>query len=568
MSFKYFILILFISLKSFSIILDPIEMNLSDPDQRATNIAVAKIQGALRDQMSSAVIIQNAKRGISQTLQNELTHLPVGLYAATASTFVNSNNDWEKNFDLPMSKCLVMMGVNGLLSSGITRQSILMHEAFHCFQFQMAGSMNSALDRPQWVLEGSAMFVGEDLIAETSPIGVSYFKKYTRDVINLFDRNYDAYPFFLHLKLEGANVYQVFHQFFAGGSDNLKLWQDIVSSVPHRALATWAASFAYRPDWGIDWDLKTRDYYPRATTALEPSPITPFPKTRVLTGSLPLSAPGVIGLPRHDEVELETDQFVRLSVENGAALIFYRTAEHPEGQTHFIDENQFIQFCYGPNCDCPETIGAVHTIKVNDPIVFMASVSLRQNHTVHFTEGTKTCCSNEGGFDSRMVGTWESPGTRYLEIWGNYPYTGGIKENTGSGTIEIIIGRHGEIIKKYKDLNFFSRVTKGNKVSTIDFRMKYEVSGCMTTRSINETQGWLYINDMLDRVQWTTVTQTGASGPAVFKQAHGEWYQSSLCAGNGTTENPCTGTYFFEGDLLRFNGGVGNSVYNDLIRVR
>ncbi len=567
MFFKNFIIVFFISLKSFSIILDPIEMNLRDPDQRATNIIVAKIQVALRDQMMSPVIIQNSKRNLSQGLQDSIAHLPADHSASTVSAAIDASFLWKINDSAPMDKCLVMLAPSGLLSYGIARQAVLTHEAFHCFQFQMAGSMTAATQRPAWVVEGSAMFVEEDLIPETSQLGVNNFQNYTRVVTNIFNRNYDAYPFFLHLQQDGANVYQLFHLFFVGGSDNLKIWQDIVHNVPHHALMTWAASFAYKPEWGSDWDLKIRDYYPRSLDPLD-RVLTAFPKTRITTDILPLVADGEIGLPRHDEIILTPDKFVKLSVENGMAAIFYRTENNPNGQTYYLDENQTIQFCYGPNCDCPETIGAVHTIKVSDPMIFMASVSSMQNHIVHFDEGLKTCCNNEGGFDSRMVGTWESPGTDYLQLWGAYPYSGGLKENTGSGKIEFIIGRHGEIIKRYRDLHFFSRVTKGHDISSIDFTMKNEVSGCMTTRSTGENKGWIFITDLVDQVEWFSITQQRQDVAPKLKHVHGEWFQASLCVGPGTTQDSCKGTYQFESDILRFNGGSGNGVYRDMIRVR
>jgi hypothetical protein len=561
----FFFLNLLFSLQAFSIVVDPIEMDLNDVYQQKTTIAVSKIQAAMRFQLSVPAIIQNSKRNINDALQNDIRSLPLTLYAVTVAAYPNANSVWAKNLDLSMEKCLIVLAPNGYLASPLLRDSILMHEAFHCFQFNIAPTMQDAVNRAPWVLEGTAMFVGEDLVPQTTEIGSTYFIQYTRNVKNIFQRDYDAYPFFLHLKIEGAPVYELFQKFFVGGSDNEKLWRDIVTTVPHRALMTWAASFAYKPEWGRDWDLKTRDYYPSHPNL---PALTDFPSTNVYTNSLPLVGQGEMGLPRHDKVYLEPNKILKLSVENGVAAIFYRTEDSPNGRTFYLEENKNVQFCYGPDCDCPEFLGSVHTIKVSDEKIFVASVSTQRNHIVHFDEGIKTCCNNEGGFDSRMIGTWKTSTDKLLNIWGSYPYSGGVKENHGTGAIEFEIGRRGEIIKKYKDVHFTSVVTKGKDVSTLDFKMFYEVSGCMTTRAIDADKGWLFLTDFTDQVEWVTETRPNKNGPLITRHNGGEWFQSSFCAGPGTVANPCSSTYYFEGDLLRFTGGVSNNAYSDLVRVR
>ncbi len=542
-------------------------MILTDPDQRTMNVAVARIQAALRFQLTVPAIIQNSRRDVSPRIRETISALPANHYAMTIPAFVHDAGYWDKNEDLVMQKCLITLAPQGLISTGIMRLSVLTHETFHCYQYEMAGSLSSAFNRTPWVFEGSAMFVGEDLIPETSTVGVSYFNKYTRDVQNIFNRSYDAYPFFLHLKIAGADVYQIFRKFFTGGNDNAKLWQDIVSTAPPEALITWATSLAYKPEWGFEWDLQFRDYRPIQSSPFPVDPsepvLTPFPQTNVFTATLPLSAPGFMGIPRHDKVLLEPNKYVKLSVEHGMAGIFYRTEDAPEGRTFYLLENKQIQFCYGEYCDCIDTQGSVETIKVSDPIVFMASVSTTQNHTVHFEEGHKSCCNNEGDFDPRLVGTWNSNINRFLEIWGNYPYDGGIKENSGTGNIKFVIGRRGEFIKKYQGVNFHSTVTKGRNVSTTDFSIKSEFAGCLKTRPTGEAKGWLFLSEVIDQVSWTEHTQHQPNTPRSTARGHQEYILSSVCNGDGTSAKPCRGTYHFDGNKLTFDG-IGNGVYPDM----
>ena len=43
-----------------------------------------------------------------------------------------------------------------------------------------------------------------------------------------------------------------------------------------------------------------------------------------------------------------------------------------------------------------------------------------------------------------------------------------------------------------------------------------------------------------------------------------DWFQFSVCVAG---PNGCAGTYYFEGDKLRFNGGTGVGMYDDLVKI-
>lgn len=547
---------LVVSNQATALVLDPIEMNLRDSDQRLTNIGVSTIEAKTGYRLEVPVILQNSKRDIDENMQAVLERLHIGIFAYETSVIVGVNGKWSESREQNVQKCLTNLTTRGMLAVGVLKKSILIHEAFHCFQFNWAHTFNGSMERGSWLVEGTAMFVGEDIVGETTTVGQTYLNQYAIDIKNILDRSYDAYPFFLHLKHEGVNVYPLFRQLFEAPADEYLLWRKIVQNVPHRALMTWAASVARKPEWGPDWELKTNsDYSPPRTVT--------YPYAGTNADFVPFSVVGDMGLPMHDELTLAENRPVKLSITDGVAAIHYSVPNSAEGRTYFLEEGKSIQFCYGDSCDCPDGFGAVQTITVSDPVIFVASISLEATHTLRFENAVKSCCDNQGEFDQRMVGTWQEGHDRMLAIWAAFPTQGESRRDSGTGGVEFVIGTRGEFVKRYSKLKLFSEISNRRQLNTIEFEMMYEMSGCLTTRSINENRGWLHISELLDQIEWTKTTVLRPSPMTTVESGHGEWPFFSVCAG----KEPCSGTYVFDEGKLRIHGGLGNNVYMNLERV-
>jgi hypothetical protein len=545
---------------TFALVIDRVEMNLADPDQKVANIAVSKIELAMGYRLNIPAILQNTRRAIDPYLQTMLTNFSTGPgYALTTSVYVDQATQWwSYNASLTPEKCLILFAPGGYLSAGITRKSITAHEAFHCFQYQIAGSGISVSIKPDWLIEGSAMFAGEDFVEESTPLfGESYLSIYVAEIKPIFERSYDAYPFFLHLKKEGVNAYQIIKRLLeVENASNIELWQLIVNNVPHDALITWASSFARIPEWGRDWNLKVTTFTPDAGFN--------FPFTASTTDTLPLALPGVLGLPRHDEITLVENKVTKVSIENGVGAIHYFPEGFPNGRSVRLKEGEAVQFCMGENCDCPGSEGGIRTFKVTSNPIFIASVSTRENHIVHIEEGELFCCGNTGQFDSRMIGTWSTGVTKILNMWAAWPGVPGTKVNTGSGTVEFTISPQGNFVKSYREVKFKSVVTNGRDVGNFELELLYEVTGCLKTRAIDANKGWLYLTDILDQTEWISTSQQKQTQPVFTKHGHGDWFQFSVCVQGA---NGCSSTFYFEDNKLRFNGGGGIAVYDDLERI-
>jgi hypothetical protein len=547
-----------LSLNTFALVIDRAEMDLRDEDQKTANTAVLKFEMSSGVRLNIPAIIQNSRRFVDETIQSTLTRINSGeAFALTQSVSINAEQRWTLNDAAPAEKCLILFTAPGYLSGGITRKSIVAHEVFHCFQFQMAGTYNGVISKPAWIFEGSAMFAGEDFVEEATPqLGEAYFQKYVGEVKPLFERSYDAYPFFLHLQKEGVNVYQLIKTLIEARVMNFEYWQIIVNTVPHDALITWATSLARNSDWGRDWNLKVNSYSPHENFKL--------PFTTSSTEVLPLTLPGTLGLPRHDSVRLVENKVIKVNIENGVGAVHYYPEGFPNGRTVRVHEGETVQFCFGNNCDCPGADTGIRTFKVAFDYIFIASVSTRNNHKVHIDEGELDCCGNQGRFDQRMVGTWSTGVVRLLNLWLAWPGVGGERTNTSTGTVEFKISPQGNFVKTYKDVQFNSVVNNGRSVGTAQLNLYYEVAGCITTRAINDEKGWFELSNIIDQTEWKLQSQPKPTIPMKTTYGQGEWFQFGVCVQG---ENGCSSTYYFEGDKLRFNGGVANGAYTDLERI-
>ena len=553
-------LVLGFSSPSFALIIDRVEMDLRDPDQKVANQAVSSFEAAMGYRLNVPAIMVNGRRGIDADLQAVLTTFDTTSgYAITRSTLVDaSNQKWTLNDASRIEKCLILFATNGYLSAGITRKSIVAHEVFHCFQYQLAGSYNSLISQPLWLYEGSAMFAGEDYVNEASPtMGEAALTKYVTEVKPLFARGYDAYPFYLHLQKEGVNVYKIIKLMLeAFNATSTDLWQIIVNTVPHDALITWASSFARRPEWGRDWDLKVGTFMPDPNAKL----------TYVTTGTstLPLQIQGEMGLPRHDNIRLEENQVTKISIPKGVGAIHYFPPGEPFGRTIRLQEGESIQFCMGDNCDCAGADTGIRTLKVVVDSVFVASVSTRDHHSVVVEEGTLFCCGNAGFFDARMVGTWSTGVNKLLSVWAAWPGIPGSRVNTGTGTVEFKISPQGNFVKTYREVRLSSVITNGRDVGNASLEFKHEVTGCITTEAMSAEQGWIHMSNIFDQVEWQSQKQLKPTHPVETSRGRADWFQFSVCVAG---PNGCAGTYYFEGDKLRFNGGTGVGMYNDLVKI-
>ena len=104
----------------------------------------------------------------------------------------------------PAAKCKISINPSahqGPGGGGSYFKGTMIHEVFHCFEAQLAGTIgrfNSALDAESWLMEGAAEWVASDFVTDPGTTN-NWLDYLTHPATPLFGRTYDAIGWFGHL---------------------------------------------------------------------------------------------------------------------------------------------------------------------------------------------------------------------------------------------------------------------------------------------------------------------------------------------------------------------------------
>lgn len=132
----------------------------------------------------------------------------------------------------------------------------MLHELFHCYQFVWSGG---TLRQPNWVIEGSAEWVGSVLNAEAGGADDATAQGWLREWYAtprtpLFRRTYDAMGFFALAQQSGTDVMSRLRGFITAGS-NVASYRAIAGSGDAWA-ASWATTQVDATAYGNQWFLR------------------------------------------------------------------------------------------------------------------------------------------------------------------------------------------------------------------------------------------------------------------------------------------------------------------------
>ena len=126
----------------------------------------------------------------------------------------------------------------------------LMHEMFHCFQATDYATVAAYVKAPDWLIEGSAAWVGEEL-APSPSTSDGWWQEYLLDIgKSLFARSYDAIGFFAHMEETGADPWHSFDPMFKAHTSAAAY----ALATDHQFKLTWASSLLRKTDFGDGWD--------------------------------------------------------------------------------------------------------------------------------------------------------------------------------------------------------------------------------------------------------------------------------------------------------------------------
>ncbi|HTW08943.1 MAG TPA: hypothetical protein VME46_15620 [Acidimicrobiales bacterium] len=126
----------------------------------------------------------------------------------------------------------------------------LMHEMFHCFQATDYSTPDAFFAAPDWLIEGSAEWVGQTLSPDTENCCTAWVRYLTNIATPLFSRSYDAIGFYAHMEETGTDPWGKFDAMFKAPTSATAY----AVATDAEFKLTWASSLLRRPAFGDGWD--------------------------------------------------------------------------------------------------------------------------------------------------------------------------------------------------------------------------------------------------------------------------------------------------------------------------
>jgi hypothetical protein len=162
---------------------------------------------------------------------------------------LDSNGNWDTQ--RPATKCTIYLNPIAHVDQ-ITFRATMVHELFHCFEAQLAGSIGN-FNRPgeSWLIEGAAAWVESDLVAQNVASKTWWDLYLGSPTKPLFSRTYDALGFFGHLFAgQGVSPWSALPAMLRAGS-NAAAYQ--ATGIAAGFLGSEASVFFDNPHLGLAW---------------------------------------------------------------------------------------------------------------------------------------------------------------------------------------------------------------------------------------------------------------------------------------------------------------------------
>jgi hypothetical protein len=222
-------------------VIDPAQSNGPLPgtpqDLVAENAAVRQISSRIHYALSIPVQIFENRRQVQ------------GQRVDGYTIAVDSDGNW--NSQRPAAKCTIYLNPIAHVDQ-VTFHATMVHEVFHCFEAQLAGSIGN-FNRPgeSWLIEGAAAWVESDLVAQDVASKTWWDQYLGSPAKPLFSRTYDALGFFGHLYAgQGVSPWSVLPAMLRAGS-NAAAYQ--AAGIGARFLGSEASVFFDNPHLGPAW---------------------------------------------------------------------------------------------------------------------------------------------------------------------------------------------------------------------------------------------------------------------------------------------------------------------------
>lgn len=448
--------------------------------------------------------------------------------------------------------CALHFPAAGLFLAGSNEQeSLLAHELFHCYQFTLHDRDLSDV-MSDWLIEGAASWVGERHATGSSEL-YPQAQRYMTERTRLFDRSYDAYPFFEHLYRYEEMAYDRLIAASREGEDEGAFHELTARVADDDLVETWPTGLWLDDGRGYDWNTSVPGFPP-----LPNHPRREIPEDEVAAGVL-IDVPSFT--PTHATVTFPADEFYRITTVGTHGRLHGQTVEGETLEREMDGGVRSWLVCAGIECTCDGGGRPPLEFEEIRPDLDIAAVGRDAEGFVRIEPTNPGCC--EGGeIDPRLVGTWtfvnqtaRNLATTPLLRSGTTPCPG--EQNTDpvctnglDGTHSLRIDSDGMLTKTYTGFHKFGHCRHSEVLrSMTDRYMSGTVHACLSVNRIwTPEHGYEIAEVELSDIVDLTSTQVLVNGDLVppTEGLDGELiFMRTGPALNGENQ---LGAYLFDGD--------------------
>ena len=432
-------------------------------------------------------------------------HLTVGTSVEGRETLAWESPQSPDCTTQPATSCRVQILKDKMESAPPARaHRALAHELVHCFQATWMAA-HEALRQPDWITEGFADFVGEDLNPGGPRINLKLYVTKPHDP--LFQRDYEAQGFFFHLSSVGGDVYSRYRDAFLQ-RDSAAAFAYLTEPSGTKFSDTWASVLTHEPERGDAW------YMPEA-----PIDSSPFYARKAIKNGSSMNLAAAPAATRLGHLDFDAD-VVRFAVSGGG----HGRVGWDGGNDVTMRSVAGSAWCAkGGGCECPPgSTGAAPDSRIPSEGAMVTAAGMGETTTVVISGvSLEDFCTA-----ACHVGTWTT------EEWSIPGPTDALTATGGAGAV-VRIRPDGTAEWSFDDMEPMAMHDPDIDLDTFIYS-----KGSATGRVVAEDGTWAVEEPDLSDIDGETQVSVGGSYPS---------------KGAGAFVLIPDGTYTCEGDVLSYS---------------
>ena len=196
-----------------------------------------------------------------ETLLGRSLTVPIVVKVAASGAAVEGNRavtiarNSSGGYTGEMASCTILYNPDSLSLTGAEAVALAAHEAFHCFETDLAGSLEQSHARPAWIVEGMAEWAGE-AVSGGSQLSTETWGTWLKwGEVGLFERSYTAIGFYAHVDDSGVELWdRLDAAILASDTSSQGAYEVLIDGGSSDLVDSWAPGYFRDPAHAPVWD--------------------------------------------------------------------------------------------------------------------------------------------------------------------------------------------------------------------------------------------------------------------------------------------------------------------------